>query len=220
MKKRKQAKIICLMLMMVTMAMPSVLADDTTNESIETLSVSFSGTGTNTIMTIYANMNTVADSDTSANVKFWINEKDDAHLLATVSVASFPYETIWDIGTYAEGYHVLIAELDSTTIEVASDPKADNRLDLPFTTQSWFWAPFGDIYGFIQYHVARVARQSLGGTFAFIADYGLWVWFIVVVIIITAIGAYKRWRKKARHKFVHRKHHPVNYMKNNLGDGW
>jgi len=195
MMSRKIIMLVCLTL--VITLIPTASADKSTNEAINSLTVSFTGTGNNTRITIDAELNKVAKTDGGLVIKFWIDEKDDANYLGSTTPAGLPWKTTWDINKWSEGYHVLIAELTNLGKEVRSDNKADNRLDLPFTTQEWFWAPVGEIYGYIQYTVTRLARQQAGGTFAFLADYPLWMWIILAIILILII----RWIIRHRRRF-------------------
>ena len=211
-EKHRRRAIFC---MLVTMTMflsaPLCAADNATNEKIEGLSMTFSGAGESTVVTITVDLNTVATGDPSLTVTFWIDEKDAGHILGSTAAGGTTLETVWDITKWAEGYHVLIAELTNPTIEVTSDNKADNRLDLPFTTQDWFWAPVGDIYGFIQYSISRVARQQAAGFFAIFAEYPMWLWAIVIIVLVVVIGAVARRSRRSKIKF-HAKR-PVKYMK-------
>lgn len=203
--KLKKRRILGLMLVIFALTIPCVIpcvsADNATNEQIEGLSMTFSGAGESTVVTITVDLNTVATGDPTLTVTFWIDEKNTGHLLGSTGAGGTTLETVWDITKWAEGYHVLIAELTNPTIEVTSDNKADNRLDLPFTTQDWFWAPVGDIYGFVQYSISRIARQQAAGFFAIFAEYPMWLWAIVIIVLAVVIGAIARRSRRSKIKF-------------------
>ena len=193
---KRSLKILCFMLVALIITSPAVLADATTNEAIEDLAISFSGTGTSTMVTINVWLNSVALNDQSVTVKFYIDEVSDANLLGQTTEGTYQLETVWDITKWSEGYHVLIAELYGPTTEVASDNKADNRLDLPFTTQGWIFAIIGDVYGAIQFQINKLFRLQLGGYLSIFASYSLWMWIIVIILIAVAIKLARRYMRK------------------------
>lgn len=190
--KTKRILIITLALAFM-FAAPIAVADQATNEAILGLTVEFEGSGNSTIIRITVEVNSVADNDGSLITKFYIN--DLTQELGTTSPGVFTYETTWDINEYAEGMHVLIAEFSNPS-ESVHDNEADNRLDLPFSTQDYFLAVAADGYAYIQYHVGRLARTKADGYLSFFADYPIYIWGIVLVFLAVLIILWRKSRSK------------------------
>ncbi len=195
--KTKKAVLITLALAFM-FAAPVAVADHSTNEAIEGLTVSFEGEGNSTLIRITIDVNSVADNDASLITKLYIN--DLSNELGTTSPGVFTYETTWDINQYAEGMHTLIAIFSNPT-ESVHDNEADNRLDLPFSTQDYAFALLTNGYAFVQYHVSRIARTQVDGYLSFFADYPVWLWGILIfVIVVIVVIAVKGKRKNIQYK--------------------
>lgn len=218
MLRNKRNRILVLTLVMFTIIAPSTaLADSTTNEAINAMSMSFAGTGNSTMVNIVLTFNGPASNDNAIVVEFWIDEMTDSHKLGETTAGTCEYETVWDITQWAEGYHVLIAEIKTTSLEITHDNKADNRLDLPFCTQDWFLAPVGNVYGYIQYEVDRLLRQQAEGYLSMLTIMPLWAWIIVLILIIVVIVGIHRLRKKGKQmrQYAGR---PYHYVANRYND--
>lgn len=218
MKRTKEMSIIILTLVMIGTLIPVCAADAATNEAIESLTISFTGSGNSTTVSITVGLNTVADANNALIVSFWIDEKIDANNLGETAAGATTFDTRWDITRWDEGYHTLIAELKNPG-EIAYDNKADNRLDLPFCTQEWFWEPVGSIYGYAQYTISCLARQQANGTFSIFADFPIWLWGVLIAVILIAVVLWKRSKRRKRGSIRQYAKRPV-YGAKNYYDSW
>jgi len=213
MRKTRRVYVVILTLVLMTAMMPLVMADDATNEAIEYVTITFEGEGNSTIINIFVGLNDIADSNSGLIVKFWVNEKTDSALLGQTVPGGNEYSGTWDITEYAEGYYTLICELTETD-ETIHDNKADNRLDVPFVTQDWFYAPLGEMYGYLQITWSKFFRQNIDGSLSFMDSIPLWIWLVVFLAIIVILLLWRRSRRKnSRIKGYVSK--PVYYVKDN-----
>jgi len=220
MLKNKRSKILILTLVMFSIIAPTTaLADSTTNEAINAMSMSFTGTGNSTMVNIVLTFNGPASNDNAIVVEFWIDEMTDSHKLGESTAGTSEYETVWDITEWAEGYHVLIAKIKTTSTEVTHDNKADNRLDLPFCTQDWFFKEIGNVYGYIEYEVNRFLRQQADGILSMLTVMPVWAWglvfLVIIIIMILAIRARRRGKRLRARQYVRK---PYDYARNHYND--
>lgn len=195
-----KTRITVLTLVLFALVVPTVaLADSSTNEAITDLSVTFTGQGEDTYITVQVTVNSIAQGDENLKIKAWIDEKNDNNLLSDTITNSGYYHGLWDVNSYAEGMHTLYVAFDSnTTDELTNDPKADNQLSLVFATQEATAKPFIEFYSYMQFLWSKTVRTQLNGWFSFMDNMPLYYWIIIFVIVLIAIAYILRARKKGK----------------------
>ena len=215
--KTKKILLMALALMLMIL-MPVAVADHATNEAILGLTLEFEGEGNSTTITVTIVVNSVAENDNSLVTNIYVNDKSDANKLGSTNPGTFTFSTLWDIDEYAEGYHTLIVEFSNPT-ESTHDNKADNEMELMFTTQDYAFALLVDGYAYVQYHIGRVARTSLDGYLSILAEYPLWIWLLgvgAIIVLIVVVLRGRKFNKPYREHYKKKKREVKNRVKQSL----
>jgi len=190
--KRSMVVFTLLGLMILT---ATAVAETYPNEAITELRAVFTGTSNNIILKVYASFNDAAKSQGDLKIRL----KIDSTIIGedyTVTDFADGVEINWSANNFEGDIHTITVEFVNPAEDLSTANTADNKLTLTIASPTSAIGPLINLWGQVEYTVSKAARQT--GYLAFIAEYPLWIWILIVVIIIAAIILWRKAKKGGR----------------------